>query len=567
MKFKKKAEKIVVLVSGGFDSVILANFVRESFPESEITGLFFGYGQQAYTAEKRCSQRACKKLGFIFKEIDLPKFEWTKSEFYKEGFISNDKQCLESRNIVFLSYALSYCQSIGATSIYAAILKSLGYFDTSDTFLDKFGEICLDSGVNLYTPFSNYDKKDLSGYVFKYNIQKEDFNSCDTPDSNGRSCGKCPDCLITRELLEENEIKTPFDAFCRNKGEFDGEFEKQVRNFKIEEVRLLINNDCQLNCKHCFYGFKKMKSRELTFEEYCGAIKQAVDLGIKEFHFSGKEPLFDEKIFRYAEYIRSLDKGCNYHVVTNGINVPKYAKKLKELNFAKVFLSVDDVLVASDYRTTHSVYKEALKALNDYDIPVQVFIDLGKHNYNKVQLIVEYLANNFGVKEFYVRTVMPVGNAEDLKALTLEELSIAIEQLQECSKKHNDLFFTLHVGNQFVYDVLNSKFENGVQELKKMFNWLLDFGSSSYSDNFEVLLECFCCRYTHQITLTPDGYVLGCAFEVASEEYDKVAVGNILNEKMAVLISNGKDLNILGNEKQHKLYARKGKVVCPCHIS
>ena len=43
--------KIVTLNSGGFDSVVLAHYLRAQYPEAEIHCLFFDYGQRSKNLE------------------------------------------------------------------------------------------------------------------------------------------------------------------------------------------------------------------------------------------------------------------------------------------------------------------------------------------------------------------------------------------------------------------------------------------------------------------------------------------------------------------------------------
>ena len=65
--------KIVVLNSGGFDSVVLAHHIGHLNPEAEIHNLFFDYGQLSVDSERYCSEKCAKDLGFTYKEVVIPK--------------------------------------------------------------------------------------------------------------------------------------------------------------------------------------------------------------------------------------------------------------------------------------------------------------------------------------------------------------------------------------------------------------------------------------------------------------------------------------------------------------
>ena len=103
--------KIVVLNSGGFDSIVLVNYVCNIFPYSEVHSLHFNYGENNLEQQNRCVDKVCDKLGIVNKKIELPKFDWTTSEFYENGEYHYDKQYLEYRNLIFLSYAISYMKN------------------------------------------------------------------------------------------------------------------------------------------------------------------------------------------------------------------------------------------------------------------------------------------------------------------------------------------------------------------------------------------------------------------------------------------------------------------------
>ena len=73
--------KIVALCSGGFDSVVMLHFIRETHPDYDIHTLFFDYGQKTLKQEEHCAEKVSKKLGCHFHKVTLPKFSWSNSQF------------------------------------------------------------------------------------------------------------------------------------------------------------------------------------------------------------------------------------------------------------------------------------------------------------------------------------------------------------------------------------------------------------------------------------------------------------------------------------------------------
>lgn len=533
------SNKILSLCSGGFDSVLMLNIVRENNPDAEIHTLFFDYGQKNVCQERACAQKVSEKLFCEYHEVILPKFNWTKSSFYSPEF-SGDAEYLEMRNLVFISYALSFCESLGCNTLYMATLKSLGYYDTSEQFLSKVRGIAQDKGITLETPFSSIEKGELCLSAFRSSIQKDDFFSCDNP-VDGKPCGTCPDCTTLKDILDHAEPNTPAKVWAKTFDPFNEDFQRLFRESQIREMRVLVNNDCQLKCKHCYYGFSNMKQPRLSLDEFRNVFAQARELGINDFHFSGKEPLFDDFIFEVTKVLREVHPESDCTVVTNGINVPKYAKLLKEHRYSKVFLSVDDIGGTSLVRSVKGVTDKALRALNNVGIPVEVFIDLHENNFDKVDSIIDFLRTKYEVKDFYVRTLSIIGNAESMIPLTSKELEVTYGLLFNYAENHKDVNIHYTVMAPYVYDLLDSPESF---ELKTAIEDVIGFATRNITSNFTIFPQTYCGKYEAQVTLTPDGFLHGCASEVSSPDYDILSSGNVREKSLKSLVQTGKGLCI-----------------------
>lgn len=538
---------ILALCSGGFDSIVMLHQIREENPEAQILVVHFNYFQKNKEQEFNATAKVCKKLNLEFKPIYLPKFDWTDSYFYREGF-SADKEYLEMRNLIFISYALSVCESYKISKMYMATLKSLGYYDTSEAFLSKVKGIALDKGIELCTPYSELTKWDLVSLAYYYGINREDFFTCDNP-IDGKPCGDCPDCKTLEDMYEDIDVNTPAKAWAKTFDPCNSDFTTLFRSEPIQEIRLLINNDCQLNCRHCYYGFNSMVGDRLTVNEFKNVFKQAKSLGIESFHFAGKEPMFDDFMFTVSDEIRKVIPNAELTVVTNGITVPKYADKLKEYNFAKVFLSVDDIGNTSLVRGVSNVTHKALTALNKVGVPFEIFIDLHTNNYNKIPEIMCYLNDCYQAQNFYVRTIVSIGNADknDIPKLNVEQLNTTFKQLSDFADKRPDIFMHLTLSIEYTYTILRSGVEN---ELSNAVACVFDFANRYVKDNFTLFPEAYCGKYENQITITPDGYVHGCASEVSCKNYDKISVGNVKDTPLKELINKGKNLALRTNKAE-----------------
>lgn len=195
---------IVVLNSGGLDSVVLLHKIREERPDEDIHCLHFDYGQNNRLEEYSAAVKSSAKVGARFIPIHLPNFNWTSSGFYGGKFVDSASQELELRNLIFLSYAFSYCLSKDIHEIYVAFLKEYNYYkDTSPQFVIWVNSLIKPFSLSVKAPLQDMGLyKDCLGTLIKrYGINKDDFFSCNTP-SNGNPCGICPDCECINELFK-----------------------------------------------------------------------------------------------------------------------------------------------------------------------------------------------------------------------------------------------------------------------------------------------------------------------------------------------------------------------------
>lgn len=525
-------KKVVVLNSGGFDSSVLINDVCNLFEDenTDIYSLHFLYGAPNEREQKKCVKKMCDRLGVENVVIRLPKIKWSKSKFYNIKATDYESNYLEYRNLIFLSYAVSFAQSIGADRIYLAILKSHGYCDTSKQFIDGLNMSIKQSGIEIVAPYSDKIKPNLWSKAKFYGIGLDDFISCDN-----HRCGKCADCLDTKGYEEFIRVDNTRKAFAEYDTINSQEFRTIYMNTPIEEVRLLINNDCQLQCKHCFYGFNEMKSSPLSFEKMCSVIDEAVALGVSSFHFAGKEPLINADIFKYADYIRINYPHVIFDVVTNGLTIPKFADDLVLHGFERVCLSVDDIHDSNGVRSVQGVSAHALSALCGKDIDVEVFIDIHRNNVYLVRCIIEEINNTYGVTRFFVRTIRNLKQGDDIH-VSLEDLNALYLDLYDLAEENPNIYITFNIGNEYSYQIYRDK----TTDLYAMCYFIDRSGSDNVTKNFILDFERFCHKFERQITVTPDGYVLGCGMEMSCKDYDKLSAGNVKSLSLATLIKIGK---------------------------
>lgn len=513
-------EKILVLNSGGFDSVTLINHLATEY--DELHSMFFNYGQRNLELEGKCALEVSKKVGAKHIDVVLPKFNWSKSSVLEEN---GDNEYIEMRNLIFISYAVSYAQANGINKIALAYLENGSFADTKPEFIDNMNTMLQDIGIELITPFASYSKLEV-GYIANFlNIKKGDYFSCNTPINN-EPCGVCGDCLNLKFIEDNMQMELPFHEFIKNGFEYSEKFYDLFMKGGIDEARLLINSKCQFNCGHCFYGFDTPHSPELTIEEFKRVIDKCVnELKVKNFHFSGKEPLINEDIFEYMRYIKKNHPQVTYDLVTNGVNVIKYIEQLKECKPKRICVSVESLQDLNIIRPTgkHIVntITTILEELKD-GTELQVFLDMHQGNYKTLYVTMKELLR-LGVSSFHVRGVMPLGNGVSIQPLTTSQMAHVFDQLMQIDLEVEEpinLEFNLRMNwvKQYIDELAT---DNCDREIHHALVNVLNNGMPLYN-RIQVMVQLYCHPYEKQISVTSDGYILGCGTEVSNPNYSKV---------------------------------------------
>lgn len=546
--------KIVVLNSGGFDSIVLSHYVKEYYEGCETHNLFFNYGQLNLESERGCSFNCAKKLEYIFKEITLPPFDWSDSVL--SG--GEDKsQYIPLRNLVFISYALSYAKGIGADKIFCAFIGNFNgeyYEDTSPEFLEKINELSKIFGIEILAPFiDQYKEFLLKSLARKYGIYENDFHSCNFGNT---PCGKCGDCLILKEMYEDINDKITEDILIDNWFEITDDFINSIKQEKITSAKLYINNKCQFTCKHCFIGKQELVAEELTIEEWKKVLKDLAEIGVTYVDFFGKEPLYDDKIFILIEECNKL--GLRYGLITNGVNIRKNIDLLEKYK-PTISLSVEELGDTTQFRNTGSFIEDNIKLLVKRKIPVSVSIDLGIFNHFILLDILDTLYK-WGVKDFYIKPLRPLGSSEEyLKNKTISESDLldVIEKLVKYTGGNMDIDITLSLANmdlERLSELGDKRFDKYVMSL--IVNRI------NYYNNLKMDFELFMENFYKTISITPDGFVLGNATEYC-RDYSKE--NNLREKSLLQCINEGKekiskkDFEYIGY-RHNNFYRKKAKL-------
>lgn len=196
-----------------------------------------------------------------------------------------------------------------------------------------------------------------------------------------------------------------------------------------------INNDCNLNCKHCRISEKNKKDEILTLKEAKELLAQLYYNGITKLNLSGGEPFLRKDIFEILEYAQKFD---DIVITTNSTLLNEFkCQKLSDYSNVRLSISLDGKeRVHDEFRGKKGTFKkvvETLPILNKYNIKYSIRYTLSSDTLNDAKDILR-LASENGAQDFNTRRVILTGNASEKLLISNKEYKNVIKELIQESK-------------------------------------------------------------------------------------------------------------------------------------
>lgn len=236
----------IVLLSGGIDSATTAAYAKSN--GYDITALTFSYGQK-HGIEIQFAKKLCRHFK-IDKQIiiDIPAEIFSSSALLSDSIgipknrdissvilpISHTRKdnknnnikeehipstYVPGRNILFLSYALSYAESVDSRDIFIGVnaIDYSGYPDCRPEFIASFEAMAntgtkagvLGDRFKIHAPLLMLKKSEIIKLGKEFGVDFSLTHSCYDPDENGSSCGECDSCQIRKNGFLEAGINDP----------------------------------------------------------------------------------------------------------------------------------------------------------------------------------------------------------------------------------------------------------------------------------------------------------------------------------------------------------------------
>lgn len=218
-------KKAVILFSGGLDSTTcLAIAKSQGF---ECYALSFDYNQKHLSEIDAAKQIALDANVKEHKIIQLPigsitGSALTDSSVQVPDFVGDNKipnTYVPARNTIFLSFALSWAEVLGANDIFigANHLDYSGYPDCRPEYFSAFetlAHLATKVGVegsqfHIHAPLLKMHKRDVIREGMRLGVDYGKTVSCYRLDANRRACGRCDSCVYRKKGFTEAGVIDP----------------------------------------------------------------------------------------------------------------------------------------------------------------------------------------------------------------------------------------------------------------------------------------------------------------------------------------------------------------------
>ncbi len=216
----------IVLLSGGLDSAVTLYLAKRRGFSCHC--LIFDYGQR-HKKEIESAKRIAKTAGCRYKVLKID-FPWKGSSLLDKNIkipqksvrLNRKKEGIPStyvpaRNIIFLSFALSFAETAGARAIFigAHAEDYSGYPDCRKDFFQAFDRLIKrgtkagieEKGIKIFTPLIGMRKSQIIKLGRRLGVPFELTRSC--YKGGKKPCGRCDSCYFRARGFAQAGISDP----------------------------------------------------------------------------------------------------------------------------------------------------------------------------------------------------------------------------------------------------------------------------------------------------------------------------------------------------------------------
>jgi len=216
-------KKAVVLLSGGLDSTTILYYAKDKGYQPHC--LIFDYGQR-HRKEIIRAKAIARRAGCEYKLVKFA-FGWQGSSLLDKSMKLPSRKKIDAkgipstyvpaRNIIFLSFAVSFAETIGAQAVFigANAIDYSGYPDCRPKFFNAYEKVIragMKSGVEgrtikIVAPLLHKTKAQIVRLGTRLKVPYNKTWSC--YQGGSKPCGVCESCRLRKKGFEEAGLRDP----------------------------------------------------------------------------------------------------------------------------------------------------------------------------------------------------------------------------------------------------------------------------------------------------------------------------------------------------------------------
>ena len=261
-------------------------------------------------------------------------------------------------------------------------------------------------------------------------------------------------------------------------------------NRPLTAIRISITQRCNLDCIYCHHeGENARNLKEMTVDEIIKVVQISTRIGITKVKYTGGEPLLRSDVIEIIQKTRNIPEINDISVVTNGILLEKYAKKLCNAGLDRINVSLDTLCPETYAKITkHSgrlidqVEKGIIEALNCGIAPIKLNMVLLK-SINEAEI-------------------------EDLIAFT-KNRSLILQLIELVPLSNSGLFNTYYVNLTEIEENLKTQIiSTKIRDMQNRKKYFLENGAEI--EMVKPFHNSKFCANCHRIRITSTGMIKPC---------------------------------------------------------
>lgn len=305
-------------------------------------------------------------------------------------------------------------------------------------------------------------------------------------------------------------------------------------------VDMFVSDQCNLQCKHCYFGNTHTLGTPLSTQDWINIVDSLYSEGVRHFHISGRESSLDNRIIDIVSFIKSRDATYT-GLVSNGTGDISFYRRLISEGVDYLEFSLDGIAETHNYMRGKDIFTqvtELLGSLSEYSDFIDVSTCLNQKSFEEYIGLVDYCLR-IGIHKFFATPFLPVGNGKSLDTFAISPLMYS--QLLEQSfdylamKPDQKIILKYCIPHEMTYSLIR----DGEYVRNIIISYLLgesDLVFRVKGNLMQLSLDLLDVKFAHNITITNDGEVIPCSDYISENNYVRYSIGNVLRDNVPDII-------------------------------